>query len=247
MPLWRFKAGDFTSPIEATLGIKPTIISPDMPPPLPSAPWYLRLLAKIGIIQFFPPPSEPTPEERRTVAIQEVDALKTQLTEMTGTTIDWPDEGEVHYNKQFHDPSVLRAFAAWHDHRDELPEFLVAPELRYYKHPVWKLPKPAKRRFPILAQHSLYAGYFLPVAFEGIHLVEPYKSWGDREFFHDVASTQPVIRELADLLEFIATVPEVRETEHGSIPVGDARWYAEELQRICSLSFQHTLPVIFYG
>lgn len=246
MPLWRFKAGDFTSPIEATLGIKPTIISPATRP-MPRASWYLRLLAKIGIIQFVPPPPGPSPEELRAAAVQEVDALKVQLTKMIGTPIDWSDNGDVHYNKQFHNPSVLQTFAAWYDHREELPEFLPAPELRYYKHPVRSLPKPAKRRFPTLAEHSLYAGYLIPLPFEGIHLVEPYKSWGDREFFHDVASTQTMMRELAELLEFIATVPEVREEQHGSIPVADARWYAEELQRMCILSIEHRLPVIFYG
>jgi len=215
MPLWRFKAGDFSSPVEATLGIKPTIVSP--------------------------------PEGLRSAAIEEVEALKAKLTEMTGTPIDWSDNGDVHYNKQFHDPSVLQVFAAWYDHRNQLPEFLPAPGLRYGKHPVRQLPKPAKRRFPILAEHSLHTGYLLPIPFEGIHYVEPFKSWGDREFFHDVASTQTVLRELADLLKFIATVPEIREPEHGSIPVADARWYAEELQRICTLSVKHHLPVIFYG
>jgi hypothetical protein len=55
------------------------------------------------------------------------------------------------------------------------------------------------------------------------------------------------MRELADLLAFMATVPEVREAQHGSIPVADARWYAEELQRMCVLSIEHRLPVIFYG
>src|SRR4051812_10519268 len=101
MPLWRFKAGDFTSPIEETLGIKPNVISPADSPPPPSVPWYLRLLAKIGIIEFVPALPDPTREERRAAAIQEVDALKTQLTEMTGTPIDWPEEGSVYYNKQF--------------------------------------------------------------------------------------------------------------------------------------------------
>jgi hypothetical protein len=246
MPLWRFKAGDFTPPIEATLGIKPTIISPAIESS-PCAPWYLRLLAKIGIIEFDGPPPELSPTERRARAVQEVDALKAKLTKMTGIPIDWFDNGDVHYNKQFYNPSVLQAFAAWHDHREELPVFLPAPELRYDKHIVRTLPKPAKRRFPTLADHSLYTGYLIPVPFEGIHLIEPYKSWGDRELFHDVASTQNVMRELSDLLKFIATVPEVREEQHGSIPVADARWYAEELQRICALSIEQQLPVIFHG
>jgi hypothetical protein len=98
MPLWRFKAGDFTSPIEETLGIRPTVILlADMPPP--PAPWYLRLLAKIGMIEFVPPPPEPIREERCAAAVQEVDALKAQLTEMVGTPIDWPGcDCEVIFN-----------------------------------------------------------------------------------------------------------------------------------------------------
>lgn len=247
MPLWRFKAGDFDSPIEATLGIKPTIISPASPLLEPRPPWYLRLLEKLGIIEFVPSVPEPTREDRRAAAVQEVEALKVLLAGKVGQPVDWLDEGDIHYRKQFYDPSVLRAFAAWHDHRDVLPEFLPAPKLQYFKHPVWQLPKPAKRRFPLLAEHSMYTGYFMPVAFEGIYFVEPFKSWGDTEYFRDVASTQMVARELADFLQFLATVPEVREQEHGSCPVGDARWYAKELQRMCNLSIEHTLPVIFYG
>src|SRR5687767_9759123 len=160
MPLWRFKAGDFTSPIESTLGMKPTVISLAETPP-PSRPWHRRLLAKLGLVQR----PEPTFEERRADAVREVAALKVELTKLTGMHIEWPDEGEVHYNKQFYHPITMRAFAAWHDHRHELPEFSSPPEENYYKHPVWTLPKPAKRRFPTLVAHSLHTGYLLPVAF----------------------------------------------------------------------------------
>jgi hypothetical protein len=246
MPLWRFKAGDFTSPIEETLGIKPTVISLAEPPP-PTAPWYLRLLAKVGIIDFIPPPPEPNPEERRAASVREVDALKAQLTKMVGTPIDWPDEGRVHYNKQFHEPVTMRAFAAWLDHRNELPEFASPLEQNYYKHPVWSLPKPAKRRFPTLVEHSLHTGYLLPVPFEGNYKVEPFKIMDHWEFFHFVASSQTIMREATDFLEFLSTVPAANEQEPGPIPFRDIRWYAEELKRMCSLSIEHRLPVIFYG
>lgn len=246
MPLWRFKAGDFASPIEDTLGIKPTVIPLAGPPP-PQAPWHLRLLAKIGVIEFTPPPPEPTGEERRTAATKEVDALKAQLTEMVGTPIEWPDEGRVHYNRQFHEPVTMRAFAAWHDHRDELLEFTAPPEQNYYKHPVWSLPKPAKRRFPTLVEHSLHTGYLLPVPFAGNHRVEPFKIMDHWEFFHDVASSQTIMREAADLLEFLSTLPAANETEPGPISYRDIRWYAEELQTMCRLSIEHQVPVIFYG
>ena len=246
MPLWRFKAGDFSSPMEDTLGIEPVVISiADCAPP--PAPWYFRLLAKIGLIEIEPlPPPELPREQRRAVAMREVEALKTQLSEMAGTPIDWPDEGGVPYRKQFHEPVAMRAFAAWHDHRDELPEFGSAPEQNYYKHPVWSLPTPAKRRFPTLVEHSLHTGYLLPVPFEGNYKVEPFKirNW---EFFHYVASSQTILREVDDFLEFLSTLPETSAEESDVIPLRDIRWYAEELRQMCSLSIEHRLPVIFHG
>lgn len=246
MPLWRFKAGDFTSPIEETLGIKPTVISLSDPPP-PRAPWHLRLLAKIGIIEFVPPSPGPTREERRARAMQEVAALKAQLTEMTGTPIDWPDEGSVHHNKQFHEPVTMRAFAAWHDHRDELPEFASPPAQNYYEHPVWSLPKPARRRFPTLVKHSLHTGYLLPLPFEGSYCVEPFKIRDRWEFFHHVASSETILREATDFLEFLSTIPAASDPTPGPVSFRDIRWYAEELQRLCRLSLEHRLPVIFNG
>lgn len=245
MPLWRFKAGDLSSPIEETLGIKPTVISlADRP--RPRAPWYLRLLAKVGVIEFVEPPPEPTREERRAAAIQEVSALKSQLTGMTGVPIEWPDEGVSHYGKQFHKPVTMRAFAAWYDHREELPEFASPPEHNYYKHPVWSLPKPAKRRFPTLVEHSLYTGYLLPLAFDGVHRVEPFKIMDHWEFFHDVASSETVLREVTDFLEFLSSFPADDSSTAGKFS-REIRWYARELQQMCRLSLEHRLPVIFHG
>jgi hypothetical protein len=247
MPLWRFKAGDFISPIEVTLGVKPTTIAPGYGPKERLAPWYLRLLARLGIIEILPVSDEPSPEERRAIAVQQVQSLKTRLTEITGTPVDWPDDGKVCYSEQFHNSSILKAFAAWCDHREELPEFLATSERHYYSHPVWGLPEPSVRRFPTISQHSLFAGYLVPVEFAGIHLVEPFRSWGDREFFRDVASSQIMLKETDELLRFMETLSPPQEDEHDSSPVAVARRYAEQLQEMCRLSIAHRLPVIFYG
>ena len=53
MPLWRFKVDDFVTPIETALGQKPIVIAgeEERPPPLP---WYVRLLAKIGVLEVGP-------------------------------------------------------------------------------------------------------------------------------------------------------------------------------------------------
>jgi hypothetical protein len=244
MPLWRFKAGDFSTPIEENLGIKPTVlaIGESQRPAAPSPPWYLRLAAKIGLFEFTP---ESTPEQRKAAAMQEVDALKDRLTKLTNVRVEWPDSGAVQYKKQFYDPVVLRAFAAWCNHRDSLPDFHPAPTGNYYNHPVWKIAKPPHRRFATLIQHSLHVGYFLPVPFEGVYAVEPFMAFG-REFHHHVASTQTILRELAELMTEFEYVAGPSGTSGGN-PVADARWYAEELERICRLSVDHELPVIFNG
>lgn len=166
---------------------------------------------------------------------------------MTGTPIDWPDEGNVHYNEQYHEPVRMRAFAAWHDHRTELPEFTNPPEFNYYEHPVWSLPKPARRRFPTLVEHSLYSGYLLPLPFEGVYNVEPFKIMNRWEFFHDVASSVAILREATDFLEFLSTIPAINVLAPEGVSLDDLRWYAEELQRMCRLSLEHQLPVIFSG
>jgi hypothetical protein len=244
MPLWRFKAGDYVSPISAALGVKPKVIALSELPPEP--PWYLWPLAKLGLVEPRPAEEEPTPGERRGLAQLEVQALKHELSKLTGTAVDWPDDGDVRYSQQYRQPAVMRAFAAWHDHRDQLPEFAAAPDADYYKHPVWKLPKPAGRRYPTLVGHSLHTGYFIPVPFEGVHRVEPFKirNW---EFFHDVASTQTVRRELADLLESVRGASGAQGQQAAPTILNEVLWYAEELERICTLSLQHSLPVIFHG
>lgn len=247
MPLWRFKAGDFASPVEKALGVEPTIISLAAEAP-PRTPWHLRLLARLGLVEvtYSVPEPEPDPEERRALAIREVDSLKRELTRMVGTPVDWPDVGDVLYGEQYGHPEVLRAFAAWHDHREELSEFESAPDGNYYNHPVWQLPKPPARRFPTLVEHNLNTGYFLPVPFEGCYNVEPFKLMGHWECFHTVASSQTILREVTDLLGFLSTLPAHVADSRTDTPE-DIRWYAEELQRICALSVQRSLPVIFYG
>ena len=246
MPLWRFKAGIFKSPIEEVLGIKPTTLSLSEPSP-PRPPWHLRLLAWLGVIQLVEPEPPPTPAERYEEARREIDALKEEMTRLTGVTVDWQDVGESVYSQQFHGQEFLRNFAAWCDHVEALPMFPETPQ-GSHKNPVWDQPEPAQRRFPTLVGHSMYTGYFLPVPFERVYKVEPFKLGGWWEVFHSVASTQTVLRELNDLLSFVDTLP-VREPKPGHLRTDEdaARMVAGQLRGVCELSLEHGLPVIFYG
>lgn len=243
MPLWRFKTGDFSAPTNNASGIAPTLLSLSAPP---RPPIYLRLLSRLGFIQIDPQKVK-TAEELRPEAIEEVNALKEMLSKATGKEIDWPDLGDVEYNKPFQEPGILRAFAAWHDHQQQLPQFLAVSDLNYNEHPVWSLPRPEKQRFPTLVTHSLYNGYLIPVPFDGVLSIEPVPIPGQRELYRHVASTQVVQAELTDLLGFIATLPKGEGTEDEADPVASARRCAEELQHICGLSVEHRLPMIFWG
>ena len=251
MPLWRFKAGDFKSPIEEALGIKPTIISlsgeiADAPPAPP--PWYMRVLATIGLVEITEVPPPPNPAEKRTLAVREVDALKMELSRFTGQVVDWRDEGEVYYNKQYHASRFLRAFAAWHDHRDAMPEFLPAePGKDSENYPIWDQPAPEKRRFPTLTKHSLYTGYFFPVPFEGVYQVEPFKIMDTWEFHHDVASSQTILRELDELLGSVLELAAGGGSLGHLKYVETARTWGGILREVCALSVEHGVPVIFYG
>lgn len=248
MPLWQFKSGLSTSPIETALGIRPMTISlaDEIPTARPRPPWYLRVLARVGIITFIEPPPEPSPTERYEKATGEVADLKATLTQRCGHPVDWQDDGKQVYGEQFHGRDLLRTFASWCDHRDVLPEF---PKLVPYpeKHPVWDLPAPERRRFPVLTTHSMYTGYFLPTPFEGVHEVEPFKAMGHWDMHHDVASTQAVVGELIELQMLINELEQAGGSSEHLEYVGYTREWVGVLRKICDLSLEHGLPVIWYG
>jgi hypothetical protein len=243
MPLWRFKAGDFSSPIEDAFGIKPDVIS------LAEAsdsrvPLHQRLLAKFGIVR---EDSAVAKMLKRKVAKEDVKKLKLEISGMTGSQVEWLDEGINRYSGQYYEPVEMRAFAAWHEHRDELKAFKKPPEDNYYKHPVWAVPKPDARRFPTLIDHSLHKGYLLPVPFEGVFKVEPFMVHNHWKFYHYVASSQSMLRETTDFLSFLSEFEAFDKRIGKGVRLKQIHWYASELRTMCELSLEHRLPVIFHG
>lgn len=243
MPLWRFKARDFASPIENAFGMKPVVISlaEACEPPVPL---HQRLLAKFGIVW---EDSAAAKLLKRRAAMEEVRKLKAEISETTGSPIEWLDEGVNRYSGQFYEPVEMRAFAAWHEHRDQLRVFEKAPEDNYYKHPVWGLPKPDQRRFPTLMDHSLHNGYLLPVSFEGVFKVEPFMIHNHWKFYHFVASSQSMLRETTDFLAFLSKFEASGDRIGKGVRLKQIQWYATELRTMCELSLEHQLPVIFHG
>src|SRR5438046_1268988 len=102
MPIWRFKAGDFSSSLEA-LGITPTIITPD----------GIMLRRRKSRVSFL----------TRWRAKRQTRQLRSAIEAESGHPIRWNDEGEVAYSEQAGGFEALRAFARWLDCRDLLPNF----------------------------------------------------------------------------------------------------------------------------
>lgn len=224
MPIWRFKAGDFASPLEA-LGIAPVIVGPD-------GVTQRELDARPG---FF----------KRWKAKRATQHLRREIEAEIGHAVRWNDEGEVPYRRQAHGFESLRAFARWLDYRDLFPTFDPPPEDNYYKHPVMsdKLVRP--RAYPQIVDHSCYSGYYIPAEVERVVYVEPFTSWGGFVFKHSVGSSYRLLAELERLAEVLGT------DEHYEWVEGDALAAVKEafaqLFEVAKISHQKDLPIVFYG
>ena len=91
MPLWRFKAGDFSSPIEAVTGLRPKIVTGE------------------GIVEL--PASHTSADKRR--AQREVEAVRRAVEAANGIGVEWQDEGGVVYSSRTWDMEALLAHALW--------------------------------------------------------------------------------------------------------------------------------------
>jgi hypothetical protein len=172
MPLWRFKAGDFSSPLER-IGMKPKIVT-----------WG-------GVISQL----KPSIALARWRAKRDVAALKRTLTRELGVRVAWRDNGPVVYSEQCRPLEALRTFAKWLDQRERLPTFDDPPEDNFDKHPALSAKAESPLSFPQLVGHSCYTGYSLPCEFDRVVKAEPYT------FFHwtlhrSVGSTPRLVDEL---------------------------------------------------
>src|SRR5262245_35040433 len=222
MPLWRFKAGDFLTPIEANLGIRPTIITPDGTVKRPSkAGWIARWKA------------------RRQVA-----SVRKCVEAANRVAIRWTDEGDQVYASQSFGMESLRAYAKWLDFRDQMPTFEPPPERNYYKHPVVALNDGRRLTCSHLVQHNCYSGYFLPCEFEQLVYVEPYirHNW---EFARAVGSTPRLLRDLASVQEHLRVSDDC--TGPMDDPLREPKLAYLQLVEVAALSCRHGLPIIFWG
>jgi hypothetical protein len=222
MPLWRFKAGDFHSPIEAAVGMRPKIVTADGLDERPArAGWFSRWRA------------------RRQVA-----AIRKAVESINGVPVEWADDGGVVYERQSFGFESLRAYANWLDCREQFPQFDPPPEGDYYKHPVMSV-EVGRLSCPHLVEHDCYSGYYLPCEFERMVRVEPYLIFGQWPASRAVGSSPRLLREL-DFVQATLQVPEGYQYPADDPLVAVKAAYLQ-LREVAELSCRCGLPIIFWG
>jgi hypothetical protein len=222
MPLWRFKMGDFRSPVEAATGIRPKVVT---------AGGIEERPARVGWIG-------------RWRARRQVANIRKAVEAANGIRIQWSDEGGVVYGEQSQGFEPLRAYAKWLDCRSEFPAFEPTPEGDYYKHPVMAA-KVRRLSCPHLVEHDCYSGYYLPCEFERLVRVEPYLIFGQWPASRSVGSARRLLRELESVQAELG-VQAKYECPDGD-PLGAVKTSYLQLREVADLSCRHELPVIFWG
>lgn len=222
MPLWRFKAGDFRSPIEAATGIRPKIVTADGIEERP---------ASVGLLD-------------RWRAKRQVVAVRKAVEAVNKARFRWEDEGGVVYSEQSGGMEALRAYARWLDCLDRMPEFDPPHEGDYYKHPALGL-EVERQSCPHLVGHDCYNGYYLPCDFERLAEVEPYMIFGCWPASRSVGSSVRLLKEL-DFVQRHLRVPEGYDYPQDDPLVAVKAAYLQ-LREVAELSCRHALPIIFWG
>lgn len=231
MPLWRFKAGDFSSPIEREMGLRPRIVTPEGFVERPTAVgWLARWRAR-----------------------REVASLQKSVGTACGTRVVWRDDGDVVYTGQGNDMLPIRVYARWLDFRDRFPTFEPPPDDDWREHPVWKVEYEDLSRIscPHLLGHSFFSGYLLPCEFARPVEAEPYRIFNQWPAAHSVGSSPRLLRELEAVGGHLGPLAEEELSADEEIPADDPLFPVKvafrQLRKVVSLSCRHGLPVIFWG
>jgi hypothetical protein len=222
MPLWRFKAGNFISPVEKVIGIRPKVVTAE------------------GILTFSPA----TGWFDRWRARRQVAAIRKAVQAVNRVPVQWTDEGPVVYSQRVGwNLGSLRAFAAWLDHRLQLPTFEPAADGNDYAHPVMGLGIESPS-CPHLVEHDCYSGYYLPCDFERVVQVEPYEmhTWS---FTRSVGSSLRLRRELGYIGEHLQVTDDYEYRSDDLL--GRVKLGFLQMREAAELSCRHQLPIIVWG
>lgn len=228
MPLWRFKAGFFRTALESKL--------------VPSLTDSVTVVGMDGILNR----DYRWKRWKSWRARRQVKALADAVSKANGDRVSWRDDGPVACNEQFHFSRALNCFAHWEPYRDQFPRFEFTEGQQFDDHPALKLPA-RPNRWPHLAQHDLYAGYFLPCAFEKVARVEPYRPLPHLVFDRPVGSAVRLLEHLEEIEAMLAPTGGFSRAHPDQRPLQWIRDGVAQLKQIARRSVQHQLPMIFCG
>src|SRR5437016_2046739 len=155
MPLWRFKVGDFETPVEQLAG------GPDRASYVSAGGVWQRA----SVRGFF----------ARRRARKEVAAIVRAVEARNGHQISWRDDGTVARCEQFRTREPMRAYLYWLDRRDLIPAFEPPAGGDYSTHHFFQIARDRPpTMFPHLNRNGVYNDYMLPCDFEHPVEVEPY-------------------------------------------------------------------------
>jgi hypothetical protein len=223
MPIWKFKCGDFSSPVER-LGLKPKTVGMD---------GSIGLSQRPGLFD-------------RWRARSAVRRLRGELRGELKQSVRWNEEGGVVYSEQGRGFDALSTYARWLDYRDLIPTFEVPPDGDYDKHPmrpVFQQVRPLT--YPHVTCHNFNTGYFIPADFDRVVHVEPFTIAGHWTFHHAVGSSTRLSAEckaLGRLLDVDENWPWNPED-----PLLWIKAALRQLLTVTRLSREHDLPIIFHG
>jgi hypothetical protein len=133
MPMWKYLAGDFSSPLSQSLGVEPT---------------------RIGT---------PKPDEPPSQAKEQVESFQRELSRLSGARVVWSDQGFAEVSVQFTTPSflALQEFAAFQD-APVGAAYSASRENRVLHKSLLRVQHGAPTRFPHLIFHELNQGFYVP-------------------------------------------------------------------------------------
>ena len=174
MPMWKFFAGDFQSPLELS-GLAPVV-------------HYAGIDGSI-FTRF---------DIRRQVsrwrAKRRVKEIAGEVALWAGRPVAWKDEGANVHTSQFRTAHALRSYIWWYERRDLIPTFRLTEEGTDEAGVLWSVAPQRPTAFPHLSYVSFYNDYFLPVELERVVTLND----GER-----VGSTPRALRELEKLNEHL--------------------------------------------
>jgi hypothetical protein len=159
--------------------------------------------------------------------------------------IEWHDEGDVAYSAQFRAAHPMMSYIWWLDRRDLIPEFKLHVEDSAEDLAFRRIAPERLSRYPHLSDYPFNTDYFLPVDFEHVTPVEPFRDPIGNSFFKRVRSTPRALREL-DAIDAELKTPPGYEFPEGD-PLVAVRCAALAVRAFLSSSHAAGLPAIFWS